>query len=70
MAIPQAVTDVLAALDKATTDVSNKIDALIAQIGTGMTQAEVDQVVSGLQAESDKLEKLAADPANPGPPTP
>ncbi len=70
MAIDQKLSDVLAALDKATNDIGARIDALTAKIGTGMSQADVDAVVSSLQAEVTRLNGLAADPANPVPPNP
>lgn len=67
MAVSQAVQDVLAKLDKATNDIGAKLDALKGQINTGMSQADVDSVVSQIGAEADKLEGLASDPANPVP---
>jgi predicted RecB family endonuclease len=67
MAVSQAVTDVLAKIDTATNDVAAELKKLAGQIGTGMTQAEVDTLVTQLQAKADTLEGLAADPANPVP---
>jgi hypothetical protein len=70
MAISQALTDALAAVDKATNDVAARVTTLAGQIGTGMTQAEVDSVVAQLNTEATKLEGIAADPNQPVPPTP
>jgi hypothetical protein len=68
--ILMATTETKAAMgriDTATNNISTRISALIAKIGTGMTQAEVDEVNAGLSAEADKLEGLAKDPDNPVP---
>lgn len=70
MAISQQLADVLVALDTATNDIGARIDALTAKIGTGMSQADVDSVVSSLQNEVTRLNGLAADPNNPVPPNP
>lgn len=67
MAVSQAVLDALAALDKATSDIAADITALKGQIGTGMSQADVDSVVGQLTAKAAALEALAADPNNPVP---
>jgi len=52
-------------IDAATTAISDRITTLIAKIGTGMSQAEVDEVNKGLSAEADKLEGMARDPDAP-----
>ena len=67
MAVSQAVIDALAKLDKATNDIAAKLQTLADQIKVGMTQADVDSVVGSINTEADKLEGLAADPANPVP---
>ena len=66
--ILMATTETKAAMkriDDATTAIGERISALIAKIGTGMTQAEVDEVNAGLGAEADKLEGMAKDPDAP-----
>ena len=52
-------------IDAATTAISNRIDALIAQIGTGMTQDEVDAIKVGLTTEADALDALGKSPIPP-----
>lgn len=69
MAVPTTVTEALDLLDKATNDVAAEISDLTSQISTGMTQADVDSVVTRLNAASEKLEGLASNPANPVPGT-
>jgi ABC-type phosphate transport system auxiliary subunit len=55
------------AIDAATTAVGNKIADLSGQITNSMTAAEVTQLKAEFQAQADKLNALAADPANPVP---
>jgi len=57
----------MARIDQATDDISARITALVAKVGTGMTQAEVDEVNAGLSAEASKLEGIAKDPDAPVP---
>jgi hypothetical protein len=49
-------------IDAATNLIAARIAALAAQIGTGMTQAEVDAVKTSMGAEADKLEALGKSP--------
>lgn len=67
MAIPKTVEDALDLVDKATNDVAAEITDLSTQISTGMTQADVDAIVTRLTAQATKLEGIAANPANPVP---
>ena len=63
-----ATTETKAAMsriDAATTAIGDRISALIAKIGTGMSQAEVDEVNAGLNAEATKLEGMGKDPDAP-----
>jgi hypothetical protein len=53
-----AVKQLEARIDAATTAISDRIDTLISQIGTGMTQAEVDDLKAAMSAEADKLDAL------------
>jgi hypothetical protein len=55
-------------IDAATTAIAAKLTALLAKIGTGMSDADVAEVTAGLEAEASKLEGIAADPDNPVPP--
>ena len=61
---------IMTRIDTATTGIASRITALIAKIGTGMTQAEVDEVNQGLGAEATRLEGIAVDPDNPLPAVP
>lgn len=45
-------------IDDATTAISDKIDALVAQIATGMSQTEVDALKAKFTVEADKLDAL------------
>lgn len=67
MATTEDVKAAVAAIDAATNAIAARLDALTAQIGTGMSQADVDAVASGLQAEVARLQGLGADPENPTP---
>jgi len=69
MAISQALQDAMAKIDQATNTVAQRITDLSGQISTGMSQADVDAVVSQLNGEADKLNTIAADPNNPVPPS-
>lgn len=70
MAVPQALTDALKAIDTDTTAIAAVVDALRATITTSMTQAEVDSVTTTLGGISTRLKATAADPAAPVPPGP
>lgn len=52
-------------IEAATTAAANRIAVLIAKVGTGMTDEEVKEVVTGLTAEADALEAMGKDPDNP-----
>ncbi len=67
MALSQDLKDLTKKIDDATTAVAARIDALTAKITNSMTDAEVADVKAGLQAESDRLTALGADPNNPVP---
>lgn len=67
MPVPQSIQDACDQLDKATNDVAAEIKDLSGQISTGMSQADVDSIVSRLNAASTKLEGLASDASNPVP---
>ena len=60
---------VLARIDTATTNIAADITAIKGQIGTGMSDADVQRVQDALEAAAGKLEALDAE--NPdGTPTP
>jgi hypothetical protein len=70
------VQALLSDIDAATNGVASKLDtqlalivALKAQVaaGTPVSQAQLDDLVTGLQVEKDRLLALAADPADPIP---
>lgn len=68
MAISQDLKDLTAKIDDATNKVAARIDALASKVTNSMTDAEVAEVKTGLQAEVDRLTTLGQDPANPVPP--
>lgn len=68
MAVPQSITDALAALDTATNEVATYIAGLKGVISTSMTQADVDMVHNGIDAAVARLKALASDQGNPVPP--
>ena len=72
LAVSNEIKDLVAKIDAATNDVAARIDRLSGQIHNSMTDAEVNEVKAGLQAEIDRLTGLGKDPANPvpAPPTP
>ncbi len=53
-----ATKAILARIDAATSAIGERITALIAKIGTGMTDAEVAEVNAALSAEADTLEAM------------
>jgi hypothetical protein len=55
----------LARIETATTDLGTRVTALIAKIGTGMSDAEVLEVNSELGDIGARLEGMAKDPENP-----
>lgn len=59
------IKEAMARIDTATTGIATRIEALIAKIGTGMSEADVAEVTVGLKAEATKLEGMATDPENP-----
>lgn len=62
----------LGKINSQTTEIAGDIDELIAKVGTAMTEAEVQEVITGLKGISTTLEGVAAKyPAPPvTPPTP
>lgn len=63
MAIRQDVLDLITAIDDASNKIAARIDALV-QASTGLTAEEK----AAFKVETDKLNALGADPANPIPP--
>lgn len=68
MAVPTDITDLIGQMNDATNAVGARIAALVAQIATGMSQADVDTIKAAFQTEVSNLQVLAADPNNPVPP--
>jgi hypothetical protein len=68
MAVNQQTRDVLARIDKSTSDLADRIKAALAQISTGMTADEVAAVNAELGGVADHLDGMAKDPDNPVPP--
>jgi hypothetical protein len=60
MASADTMKAALAAIDTATNNIAADVAALKAQIGTGMSQADVDAVQATLDATVSKLEAIAA----------
>lgn len=67
MAVPQAMTDALKAIDDRTTELAAVVAGLRGRITTAMSQADVDAVVGQLGEVEAHLKGIAADPANPLP---
>lgn len=67
MAASQEIRDAMGRIDAATNTIATRLQTLADQIKAGMTPAEVQEVVTGLQAEATKLEGLGANPENPVP---
>ncbi len=70
MAVPQALTDALALIDRDTNALATVVTNLRNAISTSMTQADVDAVQASLAAVATRLEGIAADPNTPVPPGP
>lgn len=67
MNISQDIKDLTQKIDTATTGVATRIDRLSGQITNSMTDEEVNEIKSGLQAEVDRLTVMGQDPQNPIP---
>ncbi len=63
--VSQQTKDALSRIETATTDLGVRVSALIAKIGTGMSDAEVTEVNTELGAIAGNLEGMAKDPENP-----
>ena len=61
------ITTLLVAVDEHTNEIATRIQALIDQIGAGLTPAQAEEIKIALQAEVAKLDALAANPADPIP---
>jgi len=61
------ITTLLVAVDEHTNEIATRIQALIDQIGAGLTPAQAEEIKIALQAEVAKLDALAADPNDPIP---
>jgi hypothetical protein len=68
--VPQELTDALKKIDDDTNALATVLKTLRDQIGTGMSQTDVDAVKTSLDAVATRLEGLAVDPNQPVPPTP
>ncbi len=69
-AVPSELTDALAKINTATTNLANVVKQLRDTISTSMTQADVDNVKGTLDQIGTSLDAIAADPNTPVPPTP
>jgi len=67
MALAQEILDLIKKVDEATNAVAARIDRLAARIGTSLSSSEVTDIKAALAAESDRLQTLGRDPANPIP---
>lgn len=67
MSISREMQDALTRIDNATSLIGDRVAKVADQIRTGMTEAEVNDVVAKLNAEADKLNQIASDPNNPVP---
>lgn len=67
MAVSKELQDALDRIDSATTAIGTRVTTIADQVKTGMSQQEVNDVVTKLNAEADKLNSIAADPNNPVP---
>ena len=70
MGVAQDIKDLAAKIDAATTAVATRLETLLQRVTNGMSDAEVADVKSQLQAEADRLTVMGRDPNNPVPPTP
>ncbi len=66
--VNQQTRDAMTRIETATTDLGGRITALIAKIGTGMTDQDVADVNTELGTIATSLEGMAKDPENPIPP--
>ena len=65
--------DVESAIDAINTETNNlaaRVDAIIAQIGGGISATDADTIVTQLTAVSDRLKGIGADQSNPIPTEP
>lgn len=67
---PNPLTDVMGRIDAATNAVAAEVVRLRDQIGTGMTQEQVDAVKTQMTTVAERLEGIAHDPNNPVPTPP
>jgi len=67
MAAFEDITALLTAIDNETNFIAARLQALIDQIGAGLTPAQAETIQIALQGEVAKLTALAADPTNPVP---
>jgi hypothetical protein len=70
LTMDQKMLDLLDAIDKETDAIATEVTDLRSQISGNMTPADVAAVDTRLQAISDRLTGIAADPAAPVPPAP
>ena len=61
MAAVDDLKAILVRIDTATTNIAQDITDIKAKIGTGMTDAEVQEVKDGLEAAAGRLEALDAE---------
>ena len=68
MATVQNFKDLVTALNDATNTIAARIEALIAKLNdTGISAAEEDAALAGLQTAADNLKTLGQNPADPVP---
>lgn len=66
-AVPQEMTDVIAAIGAETTRVAQLVTDQASQIKAGMTQEEAAAVTGQLNGIADQLRAIGSDPNNPVP---
>lgn len=64
------LSDVISQIDAATNAVATRLDALLAKVGTGMSDADVTEAQTELASIRDHLKATGSDPANPVPVVP
>lgn len=69
MAVSQEIKDSMARIDAATNTIAIRLQVLAEKINTSMSSADVQEVVTGLNATATQLEGLGHDPENPVPTT-
>lgn len=63
----QAIQDAISSLNTETDNIASRLDALVAQIGQGVTAQDAGVITSQLTSIAGRLRTLASNPSDPVP---